>query len=154
MHELVGLSHSMTHAVVGLCRDETKTSQHIDIRPAEEGWTAANDNERYLVAAQACNVLQQPAHVLCGLLVWTSGVVSVMSTSGFCSRVMALCCAVLPLVRETAFLGLRAWACRRGSMLWSGIVSFNTSASSQATVPSSTRGCLAKQSAFAPTAIL
>jgi hypothetical protein len=58
MHELVGLGHSMTHAVVGLCRDETRTSQHIGINPAEEGWTVANENEMYLVAALTCNVLQ------------------------------------------------------------------------------------------------
>jgi hypothetical protein len=63
MHELVGLGHSMTHAVVGLCRDETRTSEHIGISPAEEGWTVANDNEMYLVAALTCNVLQQ-SHVL------------------------------------------------------------------------------------------
>jgi hypothetical protein len=48
----------MTHAVVGLCRDETRTSQHIGINPAEEGWTVANENEMYLVAALTCNVLQ------------------------------------------------------------------------------------------------
>jgi hypothetical protein len=42
-----------------LCRDETRTSEHIGISPAEEGWTVANDNERYLVAALTCNVLQQ-----------------------------------------------------------------------------------------------
>jgi hypothetical protein len=60
MHELVDLGHSMTHAAVGLCRDETRTSEHIGISPAEEGWTVANDNERYLVAAKTCNVLQQP----------------------------------------------------------------------------------------------
>jgi hypothetical protein len=41
-----------------LCRDETRTSEHIGISPAEEGWTVANDNERYLVAALTCNVLQ------------------------------------------------------------------------------------------------
>jgi hypothetical protein len=59
MHELVGLGHSMTHAVVGLCRDETRTSEHIGISPAEEGWTVANDSEMYLVTALTCNVLQQ-----------------------------------------------------------------------------------------------
>jgi hypothetical protein len=58
MHELVDLGHSMPHAAVGLCRDETRTSEHIGISPAEEGWTVANDNERYLVAALTCNVLQ------------------------------------------------------------------------------------------------
>jgi hypothetical protein len=58
MHELVDLGHSMTHAAVGLCQDETRTSEHIGISPAEEGWTVANDNERYLVAALTCNVLQ------------------------------------------------------------------------------------------------
>jgi hypothetical protein len=62
MHELVDLGHSMTHAAVGLCRDETRTSEHIGISPAEEGWTVANDNERYLVAALTCNVLQQGVH--------------------------------------------------------------------------------------------
>jgi hypothetical protein len=62
MHELVGLGHSMMHAVVGLCRDETRTSEHISISPAEEGWTVANDNEMYLVAAPTCNVLQQRWH--------------------------------------------------------------------------------------------
>jgi hypothetical protein len=59
MHELVDLGHIMMHAVVGLCRDETRTSEHIDISPAAEGWTVANDNEMYLVAALTCNVLQQ-----------------------------------------------------------------------------------------------
>jgi hypothetical protein len=29
------LGHSMTHAVVGLCRDETRRSEHIGISPAE-----------------------------------------------------------------------------------------------------------------------
>jgi hypothetical protein len=57
MHELDGLGHSMTHAVVGLCRDETRTSEHIG-SPAEGGWTVANDNEMYLVAAFTCNILQ------------------------------------------------------------------------------------------------
>jgi hypothetical protein len=59
MHELVDLGHSMTHEAAGLCRDEPKTSEHIGISPAEEGWTVANDNEMYLVAALTCNVLQQ-----------------------------------------------------------------------------------------------
>jgi hypothetical protein len=59
MHELVDSGHSMTHAVVGLCRDETRTSEHIGISPAEVGWTVANGNEMYLVAALACNVLEQ-----------------------------------------------------------------------------------------------
>jgi hypothetical protein len=62
MHELVDLGHSMTHAVVGLCRDETRTSEHIGISLAEEDWTVANDNEMYLVAALTRNVLQY-----CGL---------------------------------------------------------------------------------------
>jgi hypothetical protein len=57
MHELVDLGHNMTHAVVGLCRDETRTSDHIGISPAEEGWTVATDNEMYLVAALTCDVL-------------------------------------------------------------------------------------------------
>jgi hypothetical protein len=34
MHELVGLGHSMMHAVVGLCRDEARASEHIGISPA------------------------------------------------------------------------------------------------------------------------
>jgi hypothetical protein len=59
MHELVDLGHSMMRAVIGLCQDETRTSKHVGISPAEEGWTVANDNEMYLVAALTCNVLQQ-----------------------------------------------------------------------------------------------
>jgi hypothetical protein len=59
MHELVDWGHSMSHAVVGLCRDETRASEHIGISPAEDGWTVANDSEMYLVAALTCNVLQQ-----------------------------------------------------------------------------------------------
>jgi hypothetical protein len=58
MHELVYLGHNMTQAVVGFCRDETRTSEHVGISPAEEGWTVANNNEVYLVAALTCNVLQ------------------------------------------------------------------------------------------------
>jgi hypothetical protein len=58
MHELVDLGHSMTQAAVGLCRDETRTSEHIGISPAEEGCTVANDNETFLVAALTCKVLQ------------------------------------------------------------------------------------------------
>jgi hypothetical protein len=58
MHELLDLGHSMTLVVVGLCQDETRTSEHTGISPAEEGWTVANDNEMYLVAALTCNVLQ------------------------------------------------------------------------------------------------
>jgi hypothetical protein len=49
----------MTHAVVGLCRDETRTSEHVGISRAEEGWTVANDNGMYLVVALTCNVRQQ-----------------------------------------------------------------------------------------------
>jgi hypothetical protein len=64
MHELVDLGHSMTHAAVGLCRDETRTSEHIGISPAEEGWTVANDNEMYLVAELTCNVLQHTSQPL------------------------------------------------------------------------------------------
>jgi hypothetical protein len=56
---LVGLDHSMTHVVVGSCQGEIRTSELIGISPAEEGWTVANDNEMYLVAALTCNVLQQ-----------------------------------------------------------------------------------------------
>jgi hypothetical protein len=37
MHELVDFCHSMTHAVVGLCRDETRTAEHICMSAAEEG---------------------------------------------------------------------------------------------------------------------
>jgi hypothetical protein len=59
MHELVDLGPSMTQAGVGPCRDETRASEHIGTSPAEEGWTVANDNEMYLVAAVTCNVLQQ-----------------------------------------------------------------------------------------------
>jgi hypothetical protein len=59
MHELVDLGHSMTHAVVGSCRDEARTSERIGTSPAEEGWTDAIDIEMYLVAALTCNVLQQ-----------------------------------------------------------------------------------------------
>jgi hypothetical protein len=59
MYQLVGLGHSVTHAVVGLCRGQTRTSEHTGISPAEEGWTVANDNEMYLVAALTCDVLQQ-----------------------------------------------------------------------------------------------
>jgi hypothetical protein len=44
--------------VVGYCRDETRTSEHIGISPAEEGWTVADNNEMYLVTALTCNVLQ------------------------------------------------------------------------------------------------
>jgi hypothetical protein len=58
MHEFVGLGHSMTHAVAGSCPDETRTSEHIGISPAEEGWTVAKDDEMYPVAALTCNVLQ------------------------------------------------------------------------------------------------
>jgi hypothetical protein len=65
MHELVGLGHSITHVVVGLCRDETRTSEHIGISPAEEGWTVANDSEMYLVAALTCYTLQ---HLWCTAL--------------------------------------------------------------------------------------
>jgi hypothetical protein len=57
MHELVDLGHSMTHAVVGLCRDERRTSEHIGTSQAGEGWTVANDNEMYLFAARTCDVL-------------------------------------------------------------------------------------------------
>jgi hypothetical protein len=55
MHELFDLGHSMTHVMVGSCRGETRTSEHIGIR----GWTVASDNEMYLVAALTCIVLQQ-----------------------------------------------------------------------------------------------
>jgi hypothetical protein len=63
MHELVDLGHSMMLVVVGLCQDETRTSEHIGISPAEEGWNVASDNEIYLVAALTCNVLQQEQHM-------------------------------------------------------------------------------------------
>jgi hypothetical protein len=39
-------------------------SDHIGISPAEEGWTVADNNEMYLVAALTCNVLQQIVLVL------------------------------------------------------------------------------------------
>jgi hypothetical protein len=58
MYELVGSDHSMTHVVVDSCQRETTTSEHIGISPAEEGWTVADNNETYLVAALTCNVLQ------------------------------------------------------------------------------------------------
>jgi hypothetical protein len=58
MHELVDLGLSMTHAAVGSCRDETRTSEHIGVSPAEDGWTVANDHEMYRVAALTCNVRQ------------------------------------------------------------------------------------------------
>jgi hypothetical protein len=58
MHELVGSDHSMTHVVVGSCQGETRTSEHMGISPAEAGWTVANDNKTYLVAALTGNVLQ------------------------------------------------------------------------------------------------
>jgi hypothetical protein len=64
MHELVDLGQSMTHAAVGPCRDETRSSEHIGISTAEEGWTVANGTEMYLVAALSCNVLQQQIGVL------------------------------------------------------------------------------------------
>jgi hypothetical protein len=38
---------------------ETRTSEHVGISPAEEGWTVANGNEMYIVAALTCDVLQQ-----------------------------------------------------------------------------------------------
>jgi hypothetical protein len=62
MHGLVDLGHSMMRVVVGLCQDETRTSEHIGISPAEEGWTVASDNEMYLVAALTCKVLTQASH--------------------------------------------------------------------------------------------
>jgi hypothetical protein len=61
MHELVDVGHRITHAMVGVCRDETRTSEHIGISPAEEGWAVANDNEMCLVAVLTCNALQ---HIL------------------------------------------------------------------------------------------
>jgi hypothetical protein len=62
MHELVDLGHSMTRVMVGLCQDEIRTSEHIGISSAEEGWTVATDNEMYLVAALTCHVLQHCGH--------------------------------------------------------------------------------------------
>jgi hypothetical protein len=64
MHELIGLDHSTTHEVVGSCQCETRSSGHIGISPAEEGWTVANDNEMYLVAALTCNVLQHKLYLV------------------------------------------------------------------------------------------
>jgi hypothetical protein len=53
----VGLDHSATHAGIGSCKGETRTSEHIGISPAEEGWTVANDIETNLVTALTCNAL-------------------------------------------------------------------------------------------------
>jgi hypothetical protein len=44
-------------------------------------------------------------------------VVSVMSKSGFWCHSVLICYAVLSLVQETAFLGVRECACRFGSVL-------------------------------------
>jgi hypothetical protein len=44
-------------------------------------------------------------------------VVSVMSKSGFWCHSVTISCAVLPLVQETASLGVRVCACRFGSLL-------------------------------------
>jgi hypothetical protein len=72
MHELVDLGQSMTRVVVGLCQDETRSSEHLGISPAEEGWTVANDDEMYFVAALTCIVLQQYARFLTpSLAVWS-----------------------------------------------------------------------------------
>jgi hypothetical protein len=59
MHELIGLGHSVMRAMVESYDGETRTSEHVDISPAEEGCTVANDNET-LVTALTCNVLQHP----------------------------------------------------------------------------------------------
>jgi hypothetical protein len=48
----------MTHEVVGTCQGETRMPEHIDMSPAEEGWTVANDNETCLVVSLNCNVHQ------------------------------------------------------------------------------------------------
>jgi hypothetical protein len=64
MHGLVDLGHSVTHVVVCSCPDEARTSEHIGISPTEEGWTAANDNEMYLVSALTCNILQHRQFVV------------------------------------------------------------------------------------------
>jgi hypothetical protein len=78
--------------------------------------------------------------LLCGLLGWTS--------SSVCHEhkrvlglfdVALLFCVMLPLVRETAFLGVRAWACRYHSILLSGIDSFSTKV--QRTQTQQTRIC-------------
>jgi hypothetical protein len=61
MHELVGLGHSVTRAVVDSHHGEARTPKHVGISLAEEGWTIAHDNET-LVAALTCNVLQQRHH--------------------------------------------------------------------------------------------
>jgi hypothetical protein len=58
MHELVGLGHNVTRAVVDWYHGETRTSEHIDISPGKDGWTVANDNKT-LFAAVICTVLQQ-----------------------------------------------------------------------------------------------
>jgi hypothetical protein len=58
MHELAGLGHSVTRVVVDSHHGETKTSEHVGISPAKEGWTVANDNETF-VAALPRSALQQ-----------------------------------------------------------------------------------------------
>jgi hypothetical protein len=52
-------------------------------------------------------------------------VVTVVSTSGFWSHLVPLCCAVLPLICVSEFLGVRACVAGFGSAFWSGIVSCN-----------------------------
>jgi hypothetical protein len=49
-----------------------------------------------------------------------------MSKSEFWCHSVSICCAVLTLVQETAFLRVRVCACRFGSVLWSGADSCNT----------------------------
>jgi hypothetical protein len=35
----------MTHAVVGSCKGEARTVEHVGINPAKEGWAVANGIE-------------------------------------------------------------------------------------------------------------
>jgi hypothetical protein len=90
MHEMVDLGHSMTHAVVGLCRDETRTSEHIGISPAEEGWTVADDREMYLVAALTCNVLRQLLHDQHARTLWKRIYTSLLNCGSTSVRLGAL----------------------------------------------------------------
>jgi hypothetical protein len=45
-------------------------SKHKGISPAEEGWSIANDNEMYLVAALICIVLTHPFNGSHIVLLW------------------------------------------------------------------------------------
>jgi hypothetical protein len=128
MHELVGLGHSMMHAVVGLCRDETRTSEHISISPAEEGWKVASDTEMYLVAALTCDVLQHPLTLnTCGRLGK-----SLMRLLGDVGQLLADRGQVLFSKRQfvRGVLGdLRVCFCRYNAMLERGVAGFFVKAS-------------------------